>query len=953
MRKIFILGFVTSVSAFSSTTRNHNNRASSSRHYGLQLHQGKNKNEEVGRESGRVKKCSASRRRLLQTSTASVISALFVPNAANLANAAMEIDSKTGEMFTSKSKMLAGGSDVTRGTKSTKKDRRNIEIYNTRFISYLARFLIVFDASAGDFWASKLATKGKTDPGVLFAQFAESVEIGLYDYFSGPYGSYSTVQAAKAGISSIQPQKSMTSSETKLAKQGVLNLLALLKARYQSEECKRQLAILFCFLVGDLQPKGEIRRLLAEADNASVSGIIIADSGFGYAYNESPKVSVDSPPAIGNEYHVAKFEPVLNNTGLITSIDVVESGSGYISPPDVTIVDKGGNGRGAEACAILDRNGQVEEIIVLNQGKNYVEPIVRIISPAKSKSKLKIVHAKAKANLSYAVGSIRIIDGGDGYSLSDVPALKIEPPLNTLDLLAANRTFYEVNAAADGKAASAQISKMQSSSEYVNEKQVTPIMLADIAKSCTKLLPNAVRPSPTSDGTYKVRGMPAPPVYGGFFGEQLPEGFKALDPIFGGVGATPVVKVALSLSTSEYTRLASAGAISTILVRTMLVPLEVIKTKIQLGSDTEFLEAAESSPSTNNAPRKKEKNYVPVDFTESGSTLVAIEKIVETDNHVDPDRDKTSVGTLKYIQTLADLRGVPSLFQSADITFLASLVFGSFGFGTTELFRRTFTSTFYDETTAVNGTQTYIFLAAATVACILTCLVATPFEVLRVKSMARVENSGINRVLGDYMDSHRNPGTSDFANASLYKQLSDFDIKLDFLPFYTSFIPVVTRELPFSITKFLAFDFFAKIICAALPINVQVGVGTAGLCVSAISGAFAGVAGALVSHPADLLLTLTSGSSKVKGESSSDSEESNGEERTDFGKVVKDLISQDGGVLNLFVGLPARSTFFFFVIGLQFFLYDYAKNVFGVGSDDLNLVLDVFYAVRQGLLESG
>lgn len=73
----------------------------------------------------------------------------------------------------------------------------------------------------------------------------------------------------------------------------------------------------------------------------------------GYAHNESPKISVDSPPAIGNEYHIAKFEPVLNNTGFITSIDVVESGSGYISPPDVTIVDKGGKGRGAEACAVL------------------------------------------------------------------------------------------------------------------------------------------------------------------------------------------------------------------------------------------------------------------------------------------------------------------------------------------------------------------------------------------------------------------------------------------------------------------------------------------------------------------------------------------------------------------------------------------------------------------------
>ena len=29
----------------------------------------------------------------------------------------------------------------------------------------------------------------------------------------------------------------------------------------------------------------------------------------------------------------------------------------------------------------------------------------------------------------------------------------------------------------------------------------------------------------------------------GFFKEQLPEGFRALDPIFGGVGATPVSRV--------------------------------------------------------------------------------------------------------------------------------------------------------------------------------------------------------------------------------------------------------------------------------------------------------------------------------------------------------------------------------------------------------------------------
>ena len=99
-----------------------------------------------------------------------------------------------------------------------------------------------------------------------------------------------------------------------------------------------------------------------------------------------------------------------------------------------------------------------------------------------------------------------------------------------------------------------------------------------------------------------------------------------------------------------------------------------------------------------------------------------------------------------------------------------------------------------------------------------------------------------------------------------------------------------------------------------------------------------GIAGAFVSHPADLILTLTSASSREEGESK------------DWRTIVKDLLAADGGPINLFAGFPARAVFFFLVIGLQFFLYDYIKTLLDVGTDDLTLVLDVFYAVRQGLL---
>jgi hypothetical protein len=190
----------------------------------------------------------------------------------------------------------------------------------------------------------------------------------------------------------------------------------------------------------------------------------------------------------------------------------------------------------------------------------------------------------------------------------------------------------------------------------------------------------------------------------------------------------------------------------------------------------------------------------------------------------------------------------------------------------------------------------------------------------------------------------------------------------DLLPLWSGFAPTLSRELPFAVTKFLTFDVIANMAVGFLnarsgegALPVQVGVGPEGLVISAASGAFAGIAAALVSHPADLILTYTSASKKKKPKAESEADEEIKEKDLDsatetketsseWQTVVQELISRDGGLANLFIGLPARSVFFFLVIGLQFFLYDYVKGLFEVGSDDLSLVLDVFYAVRAGLV---
>lgn len=103
---------------------------------------------------------------------------------------------------------------------------------------------------------------------------------------------------------------------------------------------------------------------------------------------------------------------------------------------------------------------------------------------------------------------------------------------------------------------------------------------------------------------------------------------------------------------------------------------------------------------------------------------------------------------------------------------------------------------------------------------------------------------------------------------------SDKDFRLselnprDLLPLWSGFPPTVSRELPFAIAKFLAFDILARSLIGlinsqtqegALPI--QIGVGPVGLTVSAVAGAVAGVAAAVVSHPGKHLSNLLEGSS--------------------------------------------------------------------------------------------
>jgi len=459
--------------------------------------------------------------------------------------------------------------------------------------------------------------------------------------------------------------------------------------------------------------------------------------------------------------------------------------------------------------------------------------------------------------------------------------------------------------------------------------------------------------------------------------KQLPSPlYAAFDPIFGAVGIAPVTKGAVLLSADQYTRLAVSGAICTVIVRCLLNPLEVIKTKIQLENDEELMSHARRMTTNLTAlqplaPPKATKTFSPpANLTEdrgadnSGGLLVLQSATSATELEeaaVIGEVTNLKLSTLTVAKSLIALRGPFSLFQSADITLLVSLVLGGLGFGATELFRRAFTSFFFEDGATAMESQLTL-LGAAALATIVTSLAATPFELTRVRSMGQVESKGWRDVLSEILMSerlrrremHKSSSKAILVGSPILPSISLTDLtRSDVRVLFAPFPKIISRELPFAIAKFLTFDIVAKylegIVNAAFNMQVQVGVGPKGLAISAFAGAVAGVAGAVVSHPADLILTLSSSASKKS--SGMQQERDSATDESDWQDIMKDLIRKEGGITNLFTGLIPRAFFFFLVIGSQFFLYDYIKNLLSVGYDDLSLVLDVFYAVRRGLLD--
>mmetsp|Transcript_15398 Transcript_15398/g.23289 ORF Transcript_15398/g.23289 Transcript_15398/m.23289 type:complete len:173 (-) Transcript_15398:215-733(-) len=146
--------------------------------------------------------------------------------------------------------------------------------------------------------------------------------------------------------------------------------------------------------------------------------------------------------------------------------------------------------------------------------------------------------------------------------------------------------------------------------------------------------------------------------------------------------------------------------------------------------------------------------------------------------------------------------------------------------------------------------------------------------------------------------------------------------------YYDGLGAILFKEIPFALCKFAVFDLACQAIYDAYPAARET-LSTA-LLVSVLGGSISGGVAAIISHPADTVLTkMYRDQSRKIGIFQATSE-----------------ITDTAGVRGLFAGLIPRVIFAAVLLGSEFLIYDYLKILLKVSPDYLGQYLDGLSSIR-------
>jgi len=277
-------------------------------------------------------------------------------------------------------------------------------------------------------------------------------------------------------------------------------------------------------------------------------------------------------------------------------------------------------------------------------------------------------------------------------------------------------------------------------------------------------------------------------------------------------------------------------------------------------------------------------------------TLLVPLDVVKTRLQTEPPG--TYSGPLDCARSLAaSEEGAAAFLQGAGATAFGYALAGACAFGLLEVFSRAI-----NEAAGAGNSlffSTPLLALASACATAFCAAVVCPFEAVRIGAVRNGASSlaAVQQIVADE------------GAAALYRGLG----------------PILLKEVPFVVTKFVVFDRVAALLAAALPDAQGGALLSVGLPLAA--GSVAGLFAALASQPADTLLTLTN------------------EEGATLGSATSRLAAELRLALQ---GLAPRGLFAMLLSSLQFLIYTRLRDLFGVSKADLTLVWDALATIQAG-----
>lgn len=772
------------------------------------------------------------------------------------------------------------------------------ETYNLRFVTYLSRFLLNFDQECQRWWYKRATyiprTASQKEVEAIrlsqFAAFSASVEVGLQEY-QGINGSKmllkNLLKRYGNDIHDLKTQRSQL-GQPPLSEKEEDRIIR------EISEATRQIALLFG-LLGKYQPTEEITKLLAKIDDGSIKAVNIINPGSGYAPGYgSPRVTIPPPEAGVDETDTAQARAILRPNGHILRMDISKRGFGYTKAPSVTISKPSSpNGDGevvaATAKAYIFRDGinkgRVQKIEIVDPGKGYTEmdTIKVSISPPELLQVDGGERCVAQPILEYEVSSIEVTNQGRHYATEKPLKVTVERPpptarINLNDPLSVTEYAKIIKGglnppSIDVVAVAFPVSKRNSYDQF---RQDSDIQLQDISSSTIiprSKLTTAVKISAAGDPD---SGPPRP-----FWSTGSTSSASLLQLLPSGIG------LIYNNDIGRYELVAGDSVIDYDWAK-----------YVSLGKpiDPDFGPRGRS-------PIEKEKTFdrsIITRFYLAGAIccstvhlLLTPIDVVKTNLQTDPKKYTDPLVTFQLI--LKD-RGPIGFFAGWVPTFFGFFVSGGVSYLSFEIFRRYYTDLIGDISYMY---EIPIILAASFTSAILGCFAFAPTESIRIRSVAQ-------------------PNYAENA-FGVAKRMIDEE---GFMTLFSAIPAFLLKEIPYTITKFTIFDVSTEFVYDKFPVareDIQLS-----LFVSLFCGSLAGISAAVVSNPADAII------SEMKKIKSDDGP------ITTFSKLI-----DRGGVTSLFRGLGVRMLFYTLLVSLQFLIYDFVRFSLGIGSDDLKLYLDV------------